>query len=499
MAVAHRLAFRLALSAACLASCSCLTVCVVEDTAMTMRRAGFSAASITSDDQLRGFEVEVRKRVLANYNYTVRMVGSYGGLHALIRSPTTECDVAWAMFYQYGFRETCDMSSATCKALDAPATAALAQLELGIADAAPAGGWTPYRCCIDFSFAYVSLDIGVMYLDGAAGKSFFEVVFQIIFEPFVANYLSFLFLWIVIFGHIIWLSERKHNEEFPMRYCDGIDDAVWWATVTVTTVGYGDKSPRTPLGRIAAMVWMILGLFIFSVLAGHMSGRFVELAASSGSITSAHDLSGLRVCSYFGTFGAWYFPDSIEMTQVEANNIVECSALMAAGGVDAIVMDMAFMAYHSKNDPWARSSAELKFSPPIASVPSGVLFPETADGRALNEEISAKLMSFRDSLDFINLQEEWLAPPANVPSSMTKVQWEMVLPTLIILGLYASVQLNQLPGRAGVCRLGNRQTAPDPSSTMSHSSSLGTVAPAMASPRPGPIDSLGKSVRVDPF
>ena len=43
-------------------------------------------------------------------------------------------------------------------------------------------------------------------------------------------------------------------------------DALWWAVVTITTVGYGDVSPATTEGRLAAGVLMILGIAFFSFL-----------------------------------------------------------------------------------------------------------------------------------------------------------------------------------------------------------------------------------------
>ena len=37
-------------------------------------------------------------------------------------------------------------------------------------------------------------------------------------------------------------------------------DALWWGVVTLTTVGYGDVTPQTPEGRLAAMALMLLGI-----------------------------------------------------------------------------------------------------------------------------------------------------------------------------------------------------------------------------------------------
>lgn len=81
-------------------------------------------------------------------------------------------------------------------------------------------------------------------------------------------------------------------------------DALWWAIVTITTVGYGDVSPATAEGRLAAGVLMILGIAFFSFLtatftaalasgvsseAKSLEHRIIELNAlkKKGLITSA--------------------------------------------------------------------------------------------------------------------------------------------------------------------------------------------------------------------
>ncbi len=53
-------------------------------------------------------------------------------------------------------------------------------------------------------------------------------------------------------------------------------DAVWWVFVTLTTVGYGDQFPVTPLGRIAGVFVMFSGVALIGVLASFLSNFFRE-------------------------------------------------------------------------------------------------------------------------------------------------------------------------------------------------------------------------------
>jgi voltage-gated potassium channel len=53
-------------------------------------------------------------------------------------------------------------------------------------------------------------------------------------------------------------------------------DGMWWAVVTVTTVGYGDVYPKSVEGRIIAMVVMLFGIGFLSVLTAAIASRFVK-------------------------------------------------------------------------------------------------------------------------------------------------------------------------------------------------------------------------------
>jgi voltage-gated potassium channel len=59
--------------------------------------------------------------------------------------------------------------------------------------------------------------------------------------------------------------------DFPSTW-----DGIWWAVVTVTTVGYGDLTPKSVEGRMIAMVVMLFGIGFLSVLTATIASRFVK-------------------------------------------------------------------------------------------------------------------------------------------------------------------------------------------------------------------------------
>lgn len=54
------------------------------------------------------------------------------------------------------------------------------------------------------------------------------------------------------------------------------EDSLWWSIVTVTTIGYGDKYPVTPEGRVVAAILMTAGVGLFGTFTGFIASVFVE-------------------------------------------------------------------------------------------------------------------------------------------------------------------------------------------------------------------------------
>lgn len=98
--------------------------------------------------------------------------------------------------------------------------------------------------------------------------------------------LGTLALVILIFGFFEWLFERKTNHEEFGDGIKGLWSGFWWSAVTMTTVGYGDKSPKTTGGRVVALIWMFAAIMIISGFTASITSSLTvtELETSSNNI-----------------------------------------------------------------------------------------------------------------------------------------------------------------------------------------------------------------------
>lgn len=78
--------------------------------------------------------------------------------------------------------------------------------------------------------------------------------------------LIFILVAATLSGIIIWLLDRlKNPDEFPRSFINGTWEGFWWAFVTMTTVGYGDRAPKSFLARIFCIVWILVGIIIIAI------------------------------------------------------------------------------------------------------------------------------------------------------------------------------------------------------------------------------------------
>lgn len=75
---------------------------------------------------------------------------------------------------------------------------------------------------------------------------------------------------VTIFGSVVYVVEGAENG------FTSIPVSIYWAVVTMTTVGYGDMSPKTPIGQAIASFVMIMGYSIIAVPTGLFTAELTK-------------------------------------------------------------------------------------------------------------------------------------------------------------------------------------------------------------------------------
>ena len=112
-------------------------------------------------------------------------------------------------------------------------------------------------------------------------------------RPKITVFLVFILLMVTIIGSIMYLVEGGPDSSFS-----SIPRSIYWAVVTLTTVGYGDIAPQTPIGQFLAAMVMILGYAVIAVPTGIVSAEMV--AQTGAEDTTPVNSQSCQYCSAEG-------------------------------------------------------------------------------------------------------------------------------------------------------------------------------------------------------
>ena len=88
----------------------------------------------------------------------------------------------------------------------------------------------------------------------------------------------FLTICVLEFGSMAILAVEASSPDAKIITAS---DAIWWIMTTITTVGYGDMYPVTSAGRMVGVLVMVIGIGLFSTIAGFLANAFVSTKDSS--------------------------------------------------------------------------------------------------------------------------------------------------------------------------------------------------------------------------
>ena len=279
----------------------------------------------------------------------------------------------------------------------------LAAVAQGKADVAIAGiTMTSEReHSVDFSYPYFKAGLQIMTRRERSLP--FVNLMTVIFNPAMLEIVGIFFLIMLIAAHAVWLVERRNNPDFPQTYWRGIWEALWWSAVTVTTVGYGDKTPRGFAGRMLGLFWMFAGLFLIAHFTAGITA-LLTLQQWDSNISTEADLHGRRVATVQGSTSDDFLREQrISATRVES--IEEAYDLLAKKRVHAIVYDAPVLLYYiTTNNTDFQVTGEV-----FATEHYGIALPMDSPYR---EAINLHLLEIMEDGTYNLIYERWFGVTA---------------------------------------------------------------------------------------
>lgn len=198
---------------------------------------------------------------------------------------------------------------------------------------------------VDFSYPYYTSGLGVAVREEEAGL---VDAFQRLLSPAFLRVVATLTALLFVVGGLVWLFERKRNpEQFGGSAGEGLASGFWWSAVTMTTVGYGDKAPRTTGGRLVALVWMFAALIVASSFTAAMTTALTT-SQLAGRVRTVDDLDELMVGAVMGTTGARYLEEG-RLSFKTFETPEEALRALHTEEVEAVVYDAPILHHHLQN------------------------------------------------------------------------------------------------------------------------------------------------------
>lgn len=196
---------------------------------------------------------------------------------------------------------------------------------------------------MDFTHPFHSTGLGI----AVTGKQVnnWDGVASAIFSLTFVRLMVGLFAVLLISGLAVYLFERKRNPNFSGGVTRGVASGIWWAAVTMTTVGYGDKVPQTAGGRFIGCIWMFSGLFLIASFTAAVTSALTVTQLTS-RIENPGDLSRVRVATVEDSTSDDYLR-SRHIFSAKHPDVGSALKALQAGDVDAVVYDATILRYEA--------------------------------------------------------------------------------------------------------------------------------------------------------
>lgn len=199
---------------------------------------------------------------------------------------------------------------------------------------------------MDFSYRYFTAGLGIATGTGG-GDRWLGLLKRLISWQFLSVLLA-LGAVLLASGFLVWLFERRRNEDFAGPPVRGIGSAFWWSAVTMTTVGYGDMAPKTIGGRLVALCWMFASVIVISTFTASIATS-LTLEGMDHGVNRLDDLDS-RTTAVVRNSPAAAELDARGLRTREVGDLGTALDLLESGEVAAVVHDRALMNFRIDQD-----------------------------------------------------------------------------------------------------------------------------------------------------
>jgi ABC-type amino acid transport substrate-binding protein len=224
-------------------------------------------------------------------------------------------------------------------------------------------------------------------------------IWQALSSPAVVGILAFVVLAVILAALVVWAIERRDNPDFAHAGRRGLFESIWWAVVTLLTVGYGDKVTKSIAGRTFSMLFMAFGVLLVACLTATFTATLTVRNLET-DVSGASDLAGKKVVTVQGTTSASYLRDH-KINAQEVESVDKMLALVRSGDVDAAVYDSPVLAYAAKQE--GGSTIRL-VGAPITHEYYGIAEPFGSD---LEQQIDLALATVYEDGTYNRLYSTW--------------------------------------------------------------------------------------------
>jgi ABC-type amino acid transport substrate-binding protein len=147
----------------------------------------------------------------------------------------------------------------------------------------------------------------------------------------------------LLVAFLIWLFERRHNEDFGGGIWRGLTSSIWWSAEAMSQASTGFRGPKTPLGRAIAIVWMAVSIIMVAVFTAALTSTLTT-ERMQGVVRGVRDLGSVRVGAVAGTATTDYLTAN-RIRHRAFTTPQDGLKELEAGRLDAFVYDKPLLAW----------------------------------------------------------------------------------------------------------------------------------------------------------